>query len=318
MPSDVCLVIFFNHRYEKNIPKLYDIYRMRFDNIKIIIPFFKSSDDQRIITVYENSHTFQGFFSQAYSEIQSAGINHYVFVADDCLINPQINQENIVKILHLDQESGFITKIRLLAPSSLSWSHFRDEDLGFKTQGVEYAGEIPSSQEALRIIKSHESFSNFSDQTFFDYLAYNELVAKTSKLILKIFNRIFKTNFRNYYRFVPKVHKRLPFPLLWGYSDFFTVNKDSFNKFVHLCGIFSSMRMFAEIAVPTSLALSCRKLIEINSTEFNAKAFWGVERNANLEQLKGETQGSIQNLFHGERGNLLYIHPIKLSTWEVE
>jgi hypothetical protein len=307
----------FNHRYEKNITKLLKYYNDRFDNIKVIIPFYISETDERIITVYENSHNFQGFISQSYSRIQSDLYNYYVFIADDCLLNPSIDQMNILNKLKLKGETSFITNVSPLAPSSLTWSNFTKEKLGFYTPGVEYSKELPDISEALSLIKRHEILNKIPDKNFIEYKTLNSffffLINSFSAFIYFVTKKKIKIS----YKFFPKIQEKLPFPLLFGFSDFFIVNNESLREFSRYCGIFTSMRMFAEIAIPTALALSSPRLVDLQTTTFQVKAYWSNFRKTDLEKLRTETHGNVNELFLGNRQNILWFHPIKFSSWEI-
>ena len=317
MTNKVCLVIFFNHRYEKNIPKLYKYYAYRFDSIKIIMPFYKDPSDSRVLRVYGNSWHFQDYFRQAYQELVEEKAAYYIFVGDDCLLNPVINQENIINLLRLHSDSNFISDIQPLAPLSLSWKNFTEEKIGFSTPGVEYFKELPGKELALRQIKKHKIFSEMQDEQFLVYQSLSKFCERAKNDFESLIYHLFKQKVRLPLKLFPKVTRELKFPLLKGYSDFLIVNKDSLEEFVHLCGIYSSMHMFAEIAIPTALALSCNNLVTLEDTQFQAKAYWSDFRKTDLEELKKQLNGDVSKLFEGERNNYLWIHPIKFSIWEI-
>lgn len=86
-PSRVALVLIYNHQYNENIEKLEAIYGPRFDQIYHLVPFYEG-DRPNVIPVYEKSHYFQGYIAQAFSSFFSAHYDHYLFVADDLLLNP--------------------------------------------------------------------------------------------------------------------------------------------------------------------------------------------------------------------------------------
>ncbi len=316
--EDVCLVIIFNHRYENNISKLNKFYGHRFNNIKILMPFYKNKNDEKIITVYENSVNFQGYIAQAYSELTMNRCKYYVFIGDDCLLNSEINQNNIIELLNLDENSSFISGIQPLAETSLWWPHFSEKNFGFLTPGVEYKKEIPDKETALKMIRKHELFENLLESDFLVYKTVNGFFKLTQSIYEKLYRKVFHKRKRVSLKSFPKTNKILPFPLIMGYSDFFIVNNEALDYFTHLCGVFSSMRMFVEIAIPTSLTLASEKLVTLDKTNFKAEAFWGDSRKDKLEIIKNECSGNANHLFLGERRNILYFHPIKLSSWEVK
>lgn len=91
--TKTCLVIIFNHRYDKNISKLRRIYGERFSDIKFLMPFY-DGDDADVIPVYESSYQFQGFLVQAYEKLKNISCTHYLFIADDLIINPKFTENN--------------------------------------------------------------------------------------------------------------------------------------------------------------------------------------------------------------------------------
>ena len=59
--NSVCIVVVFNHRFEENVEKLKEIYKNRFSKVVFLMPFY-TGDDRDIISVYESSYQFHGYF----------------------------------------------------------------------------------------------------------------------------------------------------------------------------------------------------------------------------------------------------------------
>ena len=87
METKVCLVIEFNHRFDKNLPLLRKIYGERFSEIRFLMPFYDGADAD-VIPVYESSWQFQGYLIQAYEKLKDIPCTHYLFIGDDLIINP--------------------------------------------------------------------------------------------------------------------------------------------------------------------------------------------------------------------------------------
>ena len=98
--SSVALIIIYNHRYEKNIDVLERIYRGRFTDIFHLMPFY-TGNKKNVIPVYENSMYFQGYVSQGLKAIFDEKYSHYLFVADDLILNPVINEATYEQYLKL-------------------------------------------------------------------------------------------------------------------------------------------------------------------------------------------------------------------------
>jgi hypothetical protein len=61
----ICLIVVFNHRYEKNLAQLREIYKNRFSHVYYLMPFYQGKDFD-VIPVYESSFHFQGYFTQGF------------------------------------------------------------------------------------------------------------------------------------------------------------------------------------------------------------------------------------------------------------
>lgn len=96
----IALFVIYNHRYDKNIPLLDNIYKNRFSNIYHIVPFYDGLA-QNVISVYDSSFQFQGYIAQAYQHIKDKGFTHVFVVADDMVINPCITETNLHSITGL-------------------------------------------------------------------------------------------------------------------------------------------------------------------------------------------------------------------------
>ena len=103
--SKICLSFIFNHQYEKNIPKLREIYGDRFSTIRYLSPFSTYNDDQDVIPIYETSINFQGYIAQSFKYLPN-DCDYYIFCADDLLLNPDFNENNILD--RLDCKKRFI------------------------------------------------------------------------------------------------------------------------------------------------------------------------------------------------------------------
>jgi hypothetical protein len=97
-----------------------------------------------------------------------------------------------------------------------------------------------------------------------------------------------------------------------GYSDFFVVPNNALKRFAHLCGIFASMNVFTEIAIPTALSLCSDKCRHVLPDNFQDGALWGQQ----IEDFCHEYDFSLAKLFENFPKDKLYVHPVKLSLWK--
>src|SRR6476620_3999100 len=174
MKNSVALVIVFNHRYDKNIPLLDSIYEDRFSNIYYLVPFY-DGDKENVIPVYESSFQFQGYMAQGFKHYFREEYEHYLFVADDLLLHPAIDELNYKEHFGLTNDSSFIPEIFNLhdlpnndtvrfIPSSrkkrevTKWYWWRLKQLihyQHGSEGIETANEMSSYDEAEKVIKAH-------------------------------------------------------------------------------------------------------------------------------------------------------------------
>lgn len=302
----VCLVIIYNHRFEQNINKLNTYYKDRFDDIYHVIPFYQS-EDEKVITVYENSHQFNGYIAQAFKSFYQDEFTHYVFAGDDLILHPEINQNNIIQKLGLNQDGAYIKKIHPLSRISIPWYHIPKVLYRFVShQGIEIKNELPTKIEAEKIAQNNNIIH--TKMKLFSFLKH-VFVFKTPMTFFRTIS--YAVGYAYVKRF--KHILELPYPLVAGYSDFFIVPKNSIRNFCHYCGVFAGMNIFVEVAIPTALMLSSKDI------KFENKQFRGVEiwDPVKVNELLENNNASIKNLFNNHPDKL-YFHPIKLSKWEID
>lgn len=297
--SKVCLSFIFNHQYEKNIPKLRKIYGNRFSEIRFLSPFSTYNDDQEIIPIYETSIHFQGYIAQAYLQLPK-NCEYYIFCADDLLLNPQLNEKNIISKLNC-KNSAYIKYLNPVWEHSFAWHKFdesvtiTDEDNLILTQQL-----LPPRNELL---------SNYEKHGFvYKNLGFQNLRGVHDKTIS--FKRI-KCAFQYLWKHGLKRYVHLP--LVEGYSDLIIIPGSYLKLFCHYCGIFSAMNLWVDNAIATSMVLSCENITIESDHALIGKEIWDP---VNADKLVRKTDGRIDHLNSLFTNELLYIHPIKLSKFE--
>jgi hypothetical protein len=295
------LVIVFNHRFDRNIPVLDQIYAGRFD-VSYLVPFYRG-DHPRTTAVYESSHQFQGYFAQALERYRSPSATHYVFAADDMLLNPALDAGSLAETLGLGPDTGFTKHLADLTTAPFAWNHLRTSiALWHRNTGVEHAPELPSEQEASDLVGRHVPTSpRLSWDRLRDFGGrLRPLESSTRKTAAHLLRH-------------PR-QLRMPYPLLWGYSDFCVVPASALDRFAHFCGVFAAMGLFVEVAMPTALALACEEIRTEEDVDVRGVELWTPEEQA---QLREQHHGNLQSLSDGFPSNWLYVHPVKLSRWDV-
>lgn len=306
--KETCLVIVFNHKYEQNIEKLEKLYRGRFRHIFYIVPFYQG-DRADVISVYESSYRFQGYIAQASKTLFDEKFSHYVFIADDMILHPNLNESNILHSLSLGIDSAYIKQLQALSDVSFEWGHLAPVlnalDWISKKWYVEFRPELPEPEHARELLRRHGvevkpvAWSNLrgASETYnygatkllrgLDYLVRNRLVSN-------------------------RKDTSPSFPLAMSYSDFFVVPSKAFAEFCHYCGVFAAMNLFVEVSIPTALALSCTHIVRETDVAWRGVETWDE---GNLAHLPEAEKSNFKNVLDSFNDHQLYLHPVKLSRW---
>ena len=303
-----CLIIVFNHRYDKNIPVLEKLYAGRFSNIFFLVPFYNGSHP-RVIPVYESSHYFQSYFAQGYHRFFDEVFTHYIFIGDDCILNPSLNEDNFPEQTGLGEKTDFIPGfIEFHTLQDKSWWHtFKGIDFFDNRKGAEIKKELPAKDEAIARFRKHGldvkpvSLSNIFGKN-----------TAAGKKPLEYF--LFK---QYHWRFKWKSYKKnglleLPYPVAGSYADLVIVTKESIYDFCRYCGIMAAAGLFVEIAIPTALLLSSEKIMQEKELRMQGKALWTEDDITAIEKKNDLRLSSLLKNFPPQQ---LFYHPVKLSKW---
>lgn len=297
------LVIIYNHNYEKNVKRIKSIYKNRFDRIVHLMPFYSGSDPE-ICAVYDNSHYFQGYIAQAAKHFISDETAHYLFIADDLILNPDINQDNYRSYFEINDDQSYIYEIETLDTVDSRWKRIWDAvKYNPNIQCVEVEKLLPSYDEAQKLIRRHGLIVN----PISTWSIYGEWRLPILKVHIKMFLAMIW-----YWLLRSKNGKvQLKFPMVRGYSDILIIDHKSIQSFVKFCGIFAATEMFVELAIPTALALSAEKIVTDKNLSVKGITFWTAEQKEALEPFGN----SLQKLLSEFPKNNTFIHPIKLSHY---
>lgn len=303
MISKVCLLIIYNHRYDANIDKLERIYQSRFSDIYHIMPFYDGTREN-VISVYECSFRFEGYVAQALKSIHE-DYEHYLFVADDVVLNPTINQENYRDWFGVDEHSAFITFTKSLREMR-GWGinrRFMDPFPKFeKYQGTLWKDEIISAEEAFAIAqKQGYERDEFTMDSSMVWDARKKLKEYPRLILMFLRTLVFGK-------------KYCPYPIWGGYSDVFVIPGKDIERIGHMLGVFAAMDLFVEEAIPTALHLICDELVEEKDLKAKSNTLWG---NTAREELENRFEREYHRLIEEWDEDCLFIHPIKLSKWQM-
>lgn len=305
----VALVIIYNHRYDKNIPILEKIYGDRFSHILHLVPFY-DGDKENVISVYDNSYYFQGYIAQASKTLRDKGnFDHYLFIGDDLLLNPELNETNYESHFNIDKKTSFLPGFIELSKREDKWRRLYDAlNYRLPVAGLEANNELPSIQEALNKFKEKN---------------LEEPFLKPKNLYSMPNRQQYPKGPRGYYHYLKRKKEiktlleteriDLAYPLVGGYSDILVVSGIDFEKFAHYCGVFSASNLFVELAIPTAMVIACEKIQTEKDTAKQGATFWSAEENQNFE---AKYNTSLTELLSAFPKDVLYFHPVKLSKWK--
>lgn len=334
MKDKVALIVVFNHKYDNNIEILDNIYMGRFSNIYYLVPFY-TGDKPNVISVYENSYYFQGYFVQGFKQYFDEQYLHYFFVADDMVINPSINENNYQQHFNLSGNTNFIPELYSLdnlnnntlfcAPATIKdafakfrnrkikkwyWSRVKEAyEYNPNKLGVESINELPKYSEAEMQLNKHGIQIN--DLRYAD-INESPNLPNSYYAVKNIVKHFFGHNiFQHKYK--------MKYPLVGAYSDILIVSHDSIRKFIHYCGVFAATELFVELAIPTALLLSSSEVVTQPNIGKSGILFWphSPKRNYFYEEEMKKYDYSLKKLLKLFPADKLYIHPIKLSKWKV-
>lgn len=290
----ISLVVIFNHRFDDNIPTIKKIYENRFDIILFLVPFY-DGNDKSVIPVYECSHQFQGYLIQAYDKLIKTKSDYYLFVSDDMILNPNINQYNLIDELNLNDKDVLLPElIPLNSFNRFVWIHSRYSSWPFFNKATTWHDNIPNKEEALSLFKKFMGYEY--PETYTDDFLLNATEEEKTRFIIDNNGDL-----------------TIPYPMMSGYSDIFILSKKVLYSVSRTCGVFSAMNLFVEIAFPTSIVLNVprEKVLTIDMTKYKRGDYW--ENDVKLFEEKYSF--SLNKLITEWESDKLFVHPVKLSKW---
>lgn len=292
MENKIALLVVYNHRYDKNISRIEDLYREKFSYVYHLVPFY-DGDKKNVIAVYDSSYYFQNYVAQAYQHIKNSGFTHFFVVADDMLLNPKITEQNLWSMLGITTSDCYISRLTILQERKRFWpwiTHALKYKL--RQKGVEIENILPPRDEAKKRFEKHG-------------IPYGEIPLK----------RLFVKDIRKMWYLVIKkmpFSLTLDYPLVAGYSDIYLVTKKEMAVFCQYCGAFAATKLFVEIATPTSLILVADSIKQDKDLNISR----GDMRKNEAQNLAEKYQYRLGELIQNFPEKNIYLHPVKLSKWK--
>ena len=295
--ANICLSFVFNHQFEENIPKLRKLYDDRFSTIRYLSPFSRSNAPD-IIPISETSVHFQGYFAQALRHLPR-NCDYYVFCGDDLILNPNLNERNLIDHLNCN-DCSYIKYLNPIWEHSFAWHKFEECNQFTENEyAIPYNNLLPSRKELLKIYESYGLvYRNLGFHNFFG-IKEKRITTNKIKLGISYFLRNVNKHFINY-------------PLVEGYSDLIVIPQDHLELFCHYCGIFAAMNLWVDAATATALILSGSKITTEKDSNYSGTEYWNG--NEIIDRLK-PTNNKLDKIGEIFKKEELYIHPIKLSSY---
>ena len=294
---NICLSFVFNHQFENNIPKLRSLYEDRFSSIRYLSPFSRNKDPD-VIPIFETSVHFQGYFAQAFRHLPR-NCDYYIFCGDDLILNPSLNEHNIIDSLNCN-ESSYIKYLNPIWEHSFAWHKFEECNRFTENEyTIPYQNLLPSRNELLQKYENHG--------LYYRNLGFHNFKGVKEKIIT--INRI-KSGISY---FLKNGNKRfVNYPVVEGYSDLIVIPHDHLELFCHYCGIFAAMNLWVDAAVATALILSGSEIKTEKDCNYSGTEYWSGDEIINRLKTINYKLDKIGEIFDKEE---LYIHPIKLSAY---
>lgn len=347
--GEVALVFIYNERFAQNIPIIEAIYKGRFTNIFHLIPDYDSRKEN-VIKVKGSKHFFHSFISQGFNTYYKSSFRHYIFLADDMLLNPNINERNYRKYFNIKEGQSFITSLNeMTADESIRSQHSWLVCWGLlpyacntKTLKSYIGTELPSYNQAIYLCKKRGFNTELFNQNAKHNLPFGYAIGQVYikkyhshwlNLISSIFRKVFlfrklesyqielklKRIRRNYLQNMPKI----AYPIISGYSDIVVISAHEIKNFSAYCKCFAKSELYVEMAIPTALLLTDSSIKTEKDTKLKMFREWpwascNIQEFADKTmQLAREYNSKKEAIMKVFPKNFLYIHPIKLSAWDI-
>lgn len=307
--SRVVLVVIYNHRFDANVDRIERIYAGRFSHIYHLMPFY-DGDRSNVVPVYGSSYHFHGFVAQGLRAYRRPEAEHYLFVADDLLLNPTINEDNCQAHLQLRAGTCYVSRLyTYYGKGRQVWEHVEDAVTWRPaTPGLQADGLLPAYDEALDRLRRHghdlKSLRFGQVWQLPRGLAewYRTLSRRPGLLLRACCSGLLR---KRYF---------LAYPLVGGYADIFAVSAEVIARFAQYCGLLAAQRLFVEHAVPTALLLAADEVRTDRQLSLRGKPLWTTADLAELDRYHASLRALLTDFPPG----YLYLHPIKLSRWKMD
>ncbi|MBR5894129.1 MAG: hypothetical protein IKZ13_01135 [Akkermansia sp.] len=316
------LIVLFNHNYEQNIPIIKELYKERFEQLKILMPFYYG-DDPDVIGVYGNSFLFHTYIAQARTQLMQMDCDDFLIIGDDLLLNPSLNSHNIHEKLSIPLGAFYIDAVEnvsrcLYNRPLLEASKFSPHMAGLDKTANRYVPDFDTAYKCLydknligaTTLSCWRPFFPQFKKGFFKNISDNYGILKA---------RIWHLLQMCKYKLRPV---KMPYPYVFGYSDIVLIPRERMVDWCRYLEVFATWNMFVEMAIPTAmLLLPNAELCFAKQSSYKTGNVWYPQDPAHFSRIsslidnligKCESPGDLLDNYPAE---YLYLHPVKLSKF---
>ncbi len=317
--GNVALIIIYNHhQHADNIPVLEKMYGERFSHIYHLVPTMPGfapvahEIGPNVISVHGRSYCFQGWMAQGLPQYFREEYTHYFFIHDDLILNPGFNENNFREYLELDEEdTAFLADLYVLH-QRLEWD-FALEAWSFKGR----VDPLPAYEEALKRFSAH-GLAIKPISFYWSLLTHGYYVHPADSFCQQfvVLREWLKIVLQRLERLVtwPASKRTLAYPLVGGYSDIVVIPAGNIKEFCRYCEALAALNLFVATAVPTALALSCKKINTHKNILRRGRYRW---RGTTWQLVRSRyDDGALGGLLENFPDECLFMHPVKLSQWK--
>src|SRR5436305_1652158 len=121
--SKTGLCILFNHPFPEQIETLRAIYGTRFARMLFLLPFCELEAED-VYTVYRGAFQFDGMIVDTRDKIKEyfQDCEYITFLHNDCLLNPTLDEKNLIGHLELNSRKAFTAQCNKLGGPMDGWA----------------------------------------------------------------------------------------------------------------------------------------------------------------------------------------------------
>jgi len=287
-----------------------------------LVPFYRGSD-RDVCRVFGNSFQFHGYLVQARQRLVSIPCDRFLFIADDLVLNPAVTEDTLPALMKLEGDACFYPGMNDVSEGECLRGTMEAHNFELYPPGLDASvlRRIPSYEEAFS--RLHRK-GLMRSRKLGKLRPFFPLFEQPSLANLRTNYKVFRArlwHLRNAlkYRLKPQIAS---YPVVFGYSDIFSLPRMYLTEFLDYLEVFASVRMFVELAIPTTFALHDWPMVYESNLELKPLNVWFPqdprlfrEKQKVIDSMAVQAGYVVKNIPQAFPKEYLYLHPVKLSKW---